>query len=354
EAHNLYGLMMNKAGFEGLKKAHPDARPWLLTRSGWAGVQRYAWNWTADSDSSWEMLQQTIPALLNLTLSGLYFSGSDIGGFNGHPDRELYIRWFQLAAFTPFFRLHYATSAPPREPWEYDQEVISIIRQLLILRYRLMPYLYTLAYQAAQDGTPMIRPMVWTTPDNPQVYSIDDQFFLGDIVLVAPVLTPGIQKRSVWLPIGEWVDFWTQQKYCGPGSITIDTNLEQIPLLIKCGHILPLADENVLHLLVFLPSTPSQSAQEKPDELYTDDGDGYGALRKDTFLLNVNDDGFEIKRSYTGEFTWPYESIKLNFIGRPITTIFVDGVQATLQGNALSVTDFELIQGVTIADRSEQ
>lgn len=347
EAHNLYGLMMNKAGFDGLQKAHPDRRPWLLTRSGWAGVQRYAWNWTADVDSSWTMLQQTIPALLNLSMSGLYFAGSDIGGFNGHPGRELYLRWFQLATFTPFFRLHCAMGLPAREPWQYDPEVIDIVRQFLLLRRQLLPYLYTLAYQAASEGRPLMRPMAWECPDDPDVYDIEDQFLLGDRILVAPVLSSGIENRSIWLPSGEWIDFWTHSAYSGPGIAKIETSLQQIPLLIKSGHLLPLEHDDELILLVFLPTKKIGSTLENTDLIYSDVGDGYGPSRIDSFHISIQADWFSINRTTSGEYEWPYQSIRFKFIGRRVKEISADGMKIPVIENSISLKHMHFLQGLT-------
>ena len=129
------------------RKYAPDKRPWIFSRSGWAGFQRYAWNWTGDVETSWEALQQTIPTILGLGLSGHAFSGVDIGGFSGSPGAELYLRWFQLATFLPFFRTHSAVGTKPREPWVFGEPYNTIIRNFLELRYKLIPYLYTLAWK---------------------------------------------------------------------------------------------------------------------------------------------------------------------------------------------------------------
>ena len=144
-AHNLYGLQMNRAGFEGFDRPSADRRPFLLTRSGWAGVQRYAWHWTGDTVSSWEDLQVTVPSLLGLSLSGILFSGSDIGGFNGHPDPDLYLRWFALACLVPFCRVHSAAHTRRRGTLALWARHVLRRPAALGLRQSLMPYLYTLS-----------------------------------------------------------------------------------------------------------------------------------------------------------------------------------------------------------------
>ncbi len=161
EAHNLYALLMARAGYEALRRLAPDRRPWLLTRSGWAGVQRYAWHWTGDTESSWQALRMTVRTVLGLSLSGIPFTGPDIGGFSGAPSPELFTRWFQMAAFMPFFRNHAAVGTPPREPWRFGEPYLEIARNFLQLRLHLDPYFYTLAWLAHTRGQPLVRPLFW-------------------------------------------------------------------------------------------------------------------------------------------------------------------------------------------------
>ncbi len=194
EAHNLYGLLMNRAGYEALKRTYPEMRPWILTRSGWAGIARYAWHWTGDIESSWECLKQTIPTLLGLGISGVPFSGSDIGGFLGDPEAEIFLRWFQLGAFTPFFRSHSALTASRREPWTFDPATLDSIRAALELRKNLLPYLYTLAWRTHKRGIPMMRPLFWENPEDENLCDVDDCFLLGSELLIAPVLEPGVEN----------------------------------------------------------------------------------------------------------------------------------------------------------------
>ena len=185
-AHNLYGLLMARASWEGFRKHAPERRPFLLTRSGHAGVQRYAWTWTGDVESTWEGLRTTLRALLGLSLSGVYFVGSDIGGFSGNPSPELYLRWFQMAALTPFFRLHAARWTKRREPWRFGEEVLEGVRRAMALRESLLPYLYTLAHRASREGKPLLRPLF--LEGGPYT---EEAFLLGEALLVAPVLEEG-------------------------------------------------------------------------------------------------------------------------------------------------------------------
>ncbi len=304
EGHNLYALLMNRAGFEAQRLYRPEKRPWNLTRSGWAGVQRYAWHWTGDVESSWPALRRTVAILLNLSLSGIYYSGSDIGGFSGHPDPELYLRWFQMAAFTPFFRLHSATGLPPREPWRFDHRTRERVRAAIRLRDRLLPYWYTLAWQAAEDGLPLLRPLFWDWPDNPDSWDVDDAFLLGDSLLVAPILEEGGRARDVLLPPGGWYDFWEERVYPAPGPERIAAPLERIPLFVRAGSALPLRSENgLLEVRLYAPLP----GDERPhtSHLYLDAGDGYGPSRLETFILQRRGETVHLTRQHAREFPAP-------------------------------------------------
>ncbi len=196
QAHNLYALLMNRSGFESLRHFRPAQRPWILSRSGWVSQTRYAWSWTGDTSTSWQSLRLTIPLVLGTGLSGQPYSGPDIGGFSGTPSAELYLRWFQLATFLPFFRTHSAHHTAQREPWVYGEPYTAIIRNYLRLRYRLLPYLYSLAWEISQNGQPFVRPLFWNEPRAAALWQIDDEFMLGDSLLIAPLLEEGRPRRT--------------------------------------------------------------------------------------------------------------------------------------------------------------
>ena len=174
EAHNAYGLLMDRTGYEALERLRPGHRPFVLSRAGWAGLQRWAWNWTADIESSWEGLRQQVATVIGLGLSGVPYSGSDIGGFSGVPSPELFVRWLELSVLQPFCRTHSVLGVPSREPWRFEQPYRSAIGELISLRYRLLPYLYTLAAEAAEAGHPLVRPLAW-----PAQMCIRDRFEVG-------------------------------------------------------------------------------------------------------------------------------------------------------------------------------
>ena len=239
QAHNVYGMLMVRATAEGLQRLRPDQRPFVLTRSGWAGVQRYAIAWTGDNQSTWEHLQLTLPMVMGLGLSGLGFTGADVGGFDGGASAELLVRWTQLGAFLPFFRNHSARWSNNQEPWAYGEPYLSLNRAAIELRYRLLPYLYTATWQHAQKGQPIVRPLVWSYTDDTQTHSLDDQFLCGDALLVAPVCAPGATSREVYLPAGDWFDFWTDGVHHGPLRLQAPAPLESIPVYVRAGTVLP-------------------------------------------------------------------------------------------------------------------
>jgi alpha-glucosidase len=277
EAHNLYALEMNRSGYAGLRKASPDKRPFILSRSGWAGSQRYAWGWTGDTESTWEALRQQIPTMIGLGLSGFPFSGPDIGGFNGAPSDELYLRWLQLSTFLPFCRTHSVAGVPLREPWKLPEFLRPYVAHYIRLRYRLLPYLYTLAHAASISGVPLVRPLGWSGDDGgnePLLWRIDNAFMLGESMLVAPITAPGRTSRLVHLPKGiwsPWLDDRLDNRYLGglrdtdedvqsesyrskrrgidrPDQmkggrvVRLPAPLENIPVLVRHGSILPLDD----------------------------------------------------------------------------------------------------------------
>lgn len=320
EAHNLYGLLMNQAAYEGLCQQRPDVRPFLLSRSGWAGLQRYAWNWTGDTESTWEALQQTIPTVLGLGLSGIPYTGPDIGGFSGRPSAELYTRWFQLATFLPFFRTHSAWDVPPREPWTWGEPVLSIVREFLRLRYRLMPYLYTLAWETSRTGHPLVRPLFWPDGRDPALWDVQDAFLLGEALLVAPVLEEGARSRRVTLPAGRWYDFWEEAVYRGPGTVSVPAPLECIPLLVRAGSVLPMEEEGRLALHLYPPE-----GSEGGGLLYSDAGDGYGPWRLERFHLRQTGDALEMAWETEGDYPFPWSDVRLFLHGVRAGRLWIDG-----------------------------
>ncbi|WP_433894086.1 glycoside hydrolase family 31 protein [Streptomyces sp. CA-111067] len=241
EAHNVYALMMARAGYEGLRGLRPEQRPFLFSRSGWVGMQRYGGSWSGDVATGWPGLRASLALVLGLGLCGVPYSGPDVGGFTGTPSPELYLRWYQLGGYLPFFRTHSAIDAGRREPWQFGPEVLEHARTALAERMRLMPYLETLANIAHRTGAPYVRPLWWNAPGDRALRDCSDAFLLGDALLVAPVLEPGSRSRAVRLPRGLWYDTVTGQPHRGPAQVLLDAPLGRIPVLARAGAVLPVA-----------------------------------------------------------------------------------------------------------------
>src|SRR5437764_11381293 len=276
EVHNLYGYGMARASYEGLRQYRSDTRPFVLTRSGFAGVQRWGACWMGDNTSWWEHLELAMPQLMNMGLSGVPFVGTDIGGFNGNASGELFARWMQFGALAPFCRGHSLSGTERHEPWSFGPRVEAICREFLRLRYQLLPYLYTLFWEASRRGTPVLRPLLYHFPDDPATYQLHDQVMLGPSLMVAPIYHPGREHRHVYLPEGAWYDWWTDELIAGPVHLLAYAPLERMPLYVRAGTIIPsgpdlrCADERPLD-----PLTPDLYPGNGAFTLYEDDGSSF-------------------------------------------------------------------------------
>ncbi|NES97480.1 MAG: glycoside hydrolase family 31 protein [Desertifilum sp. SIO1I2] len=320
EAHNLYGMLQAIAAYDALREYLPEIRPFVISRAGWAGLQRYAWTWTGDVQTSWEGLRQTVPTVLGMGLSGIPYTGPDIGGFKGNPSPELYLRWFQMAAFLPFCRTHSANNVKHRTPWMYGEPYLSLIRELLRLRYRLLPFFYTLAWEMTQTGHPMVRPLFWLDPTDVRLWSVDDAFLVGDALLVCPILAEGVRSRQVILPKGEWYPFWDDTPVSDSETLTLDAPLETIPLLVKAGTILAM-EENQQLILHLYPCTEGNCM----GQVYSDAGDGYGEWRVDRFQLHRTGAEITLIWQSEGNFEFPYHRVKLQFHGIQPQQVWIKG-----------------------------
>ncbi|MCT2594540.1 glycoside hydrolase family 31 protein [Streptomyces sp. N2-109] len=255
EAHNVYGLAMARAGHDALRELRPAERPFLFSRSGWAGMQRYGGAWSGAVRADWPGLRASLALVLGLGLCGVPYSGPDIGGFTGSPSPELYLRWFQLGAYLPLFRTHSAKGAGRRAPWEFGPEVLEGARAALERRERLLPYLVTLAHLAHRTGAPYARPLWWQHSRDRALRDCDDAFLLGDALLVAPVLEQGVVRRTVRLPRGRWYDTATGEAYEGPARVEIAAPPARIPVLARAGAAIPVAGaEGGTELEVWAPA----------------------------------------------------------------------------------------------------
>jgi alpha-glucosidase len=390
EGHNLYGLLMNRAGYNGLRAARPDSRPFIVSRSGWAGMQRYAWNWTGDAESTWASMRQQIATVVGLGLSGVPYSGSDIGGFSGVPDDELYLRWLQTSVCMPFCRTHSVLGVPPREPWCFEEPTRAVVTAWIRFRYRLLPYLYTLAHQAAESGVPLVRPLWWPAPDDDTGLDpaptgtggpdVDDAFFLGPSLLVAPVTSAGARQRTVALPAGRFVSLWGDEVVERRQAMLCAAPLERIPVLARVGSVVPLDDGwaepgGPCRLDGDGPSTmsggtaPSALALDhgprrlafhcwaddrgEAEGLCIDDaGDGHGPLRRDRVRVQGMAAGETARVAWerSGEFA-PPTSLRVVMHGLVAERASADGVSVPVTGGIVECGPFSelLLHGLAPA-----
>ncbi|TGJ79525.1 hypothetical protein E0Z10_g9236 [Xylaria hypoxylon] len=286
DVHNINGMTFHNATYEALlsRKKGELRRPFVLTRSFYAGSQRVGAMWTGDNQASWEHLGAAIPMILNQGVSGFPFAGADVGGFFGNPEAELQSRWYQAGAFYPFFRGHAHIDARRREPYLLTEPYRTIVTSALRLRYSLMPSWYTAFHQAHRDGSPIIRPMYWTHPSSEDGFGIDNQFFVGSTgILVKPVIEKGKTTEDVYIPDGEaYYNYFTyQQLPTAKGkTLTIDAPIESIPILMRGGHIFPRRDipRRSVQLMKFDDYTLVVAVSKDgtaEGQLYVDDGDSF-------------------------------------------------------------------------------
>lgn len=238
EMHNVYGHNMAKATYQGLRKLD-EKRPFIITRACYAGSQKYATVWTGDNQSLWNHLKMAIPQQCNLGLSGMNFMGTDVGGFGADTTPELMARWVQVGCFSPLFRNHCAFGCRSQEPWRFEKEITDIYRKYVELRYELIPYFYDLMRNCEKTGAPILRPLVFHYPQDKNVRNLNDEFMVGEELLVAPVTEQGATARMVYLPEGTWYDYWTREKVEGGRRFIKEAPLDTCPIYVKSGSVLP-------------------------------------------------------------------------------------------------------------------
>ena len=290
EMHNVYGMLNSRATYEGLLRLEPDVRPFVLTRASYAGGQRYAATWTGDNTSSWNHLRLSVSMLANLGLSGFALSGDDIGGFQGSgPSPELLTRWIQIGAFNPVFRDHAATGKVAQEPWVGGSEQEAIRRRYIEERYRLLPYIYTLAEEYSRTGLPLLRPVFLEFPRQlgaeGYLGGTADQFMLGAALLVAPAAEPeSPYPYEITLPGSGWFNYWTGRRL-DTAKLTQTPRLDELPVFVRPGSILP--RQPLVQSTAERPQGPLELAvYPGPDchgEIYLDDGVSF-AYRRGAYL----------------------------------------------------------------------
>ncbi|ODA82453.1 hypothetical protein RJ55_00960 [Drechmeria coniospora] len=286
DVHNLNGLTFHNATFQALlsRKKGELRRPFVLTRAFYAGSQRYGAMWTGDNLASWDHLAASIPMILNQGIAGYPFAGADVGGFFGNPEKDLLARWYQAGAFYPFFRGHAHIDSRRREPYLLGEPFTSIATSALRLRYSLLPSWYTAFFHANRDGSPIVRPMFWTHPTEEGGFAVDDQMFVGSTgLLVKPIVEQDKVSTDIWIPDDEvYYEYATYNalKTVKGGRLTVEAALDQIPLIMRGGHIFPRRDipRRSSALMRFDDYTLVVSVSKSggaEGELYADDGDSF-------------------------------------------------------------------------------
>ncbi len=337
KGHNVYGSLMAKSTNQGLKKYKKNKRAFTITRSAYAGVQKDACVWTGDNVASWEHLKIANIQCQRLSTSGVSFAGSDVGGFIGTPSAELYTRWVQMAVFHPFFRTHSSGDHGDKEPWISDEFHTAIIKRFIEFRYELLPYIYSAFWKYTTKGIPIIKSLNLIAPEDHEASYREEEFLFGDRLLVIPVSEENIEKRKLYLPDGTWYNYWTDECVAGNQEIEVATPIDQIPLFVKCGTILPKQppmqytdefDFRELTLEIYF------SNEEQEMEIYEDSGDGYdyqnGVYTIRRFTTLKTSTSYIINQFIEGEYDSCYEYFRFVFHQFPSTSVFlVDGENFT-------------------------
>jgi len=325
-SRSLQALLMTRATYEEQARAQPDERVFTVTRAGCPGIQRYAQTWTGDNTTSWHTLRWNIRMGLTMSLSGMFNTGHDIGGFAGPvPDAELLVRWMQSGALNPRCIMNsWKADGRTNTPWLHP-EATPIIRDTIRLRYRLLPYLYTQYWHAHRDGLPILWPTFFEFEDDRQAFADCDEFMVGPAVLVAPVVANGQRERALYLPghadgSTEWFDFHTGRRYAGRERIVVDAPLERLPLFVRAGSVLPMT--GATDFLAALHDEPSRVLRVYPQaagapaaesDLYEDDGLSNAHATGAWTLLRFALSGTQLSIERTGNFDLPYRGGRIEF-----------------------------------------
>jgi alpha-glucosidase len=339
KAHNIYGTQMARATYEGVKKYSYPKRPFVITRSAYSGAQRYSSSWTGDNQATWEHLWLANMQMQRLAISGMSFSGSDIGGFAYQPTPELFARWVQLGVFHPFCRVHSSGDHGEQEPWSFGDEVAEVVKKFVEIRYQLLPYIYTMFYKYVNDGDPMLQPLVYYDQEDTQTHYRADEFLFGSQILVCPIQEANAKGRRLYLPKGNWYNFWNNKIEAGKHEFWIDVAFDEMPIFIKEGAIIPKypIQQYVGEKIIDQVTLDVYYKLGKEKSLFYDDAhDGYdynkGRFALKTFRLNGKENELIIQCHTDGNFNSTYNYFLLNLIGLPfeIKALEVDNETITL------------------------
>ncbi len=301
---NPYSLLVSKSVYEGRREEFGDERVFNLTRSAYAGQQRYGvTSWSGDVAGTWEQLAEQIPAGLNFSMAGVPYWTHDIGGFfrdsqslnpiyddqyTNKEYRELLARWFQFGAFSPIFRIHGYKSET--EVWRYGKEFENIARKYIYLRYNLLPYIYSQAWRVTKDSRLFISPLAYSYPDDKRTWDIKDQYLFGESIMVCPVVEYEARTKRIYLPEGEWFNFWSDERFEGGREIEVSAKLDELPLMVKAGSIIPLGAR--VQYVDQPTNEPTRlkiyGGKDASYELYFDAGESYEYESGEYSILSIN------------------------------------------------------------------
>ena len=327
KAHNVYGMQMARASYHGVKKNIFPRRPFLISRSGYSGLQRYAAVWTGDNLATWEHLWIANIQCQRLSVSGISFCGSDIGGFIGQSNGELFTRWMQMAVFHPFFRTHSSGDHGDQEPWSFGEPYTAAIKEAIELRYKLLPYIYTAFWRHVESGTPVLRPLTFLDQTDSETFYRMEEFGVGANLVVCPVHEAAIAGRKLYLPKGNWYNYWNDELVEGGEEFWVDVSLNKFPLFVKEGATIPhypvmqyVGEKKieVLDLHIYYGKGPYTS------ELYEDAGEYYdykqGNFTLRTFSIDSSSSSdFNVHQRSKGRYNSEYTEYRLIFHGLPFS-----------------------------------
>ena len=341
KAHNVYGMQMARATYHGLKKYSYPKRPFVITRAAYSGTQRYTSTWMGDNVATWEHLAIANNQAQRMAMSGFSFAGSDIGGFAEQPQGELFARWIQLGIFHVFCRVHSSGDHGDQEPWVFGDEITDIVRKFVEIRYQLLPYLYTAFWKHINNGTPILKSLVLFDQEDPHTHYRSDEFVYGEHILVCPIQEPNAKGRRMYIPRGNWYNFWTDEVVEGGKEMWVDADLDSMPIFIKEGAVIPkypvqqyVGEKNFDEITL---DAYYKIGKEK-SELYDDAHDGYdyrkGRYSLRTFKLTGKKKEFILQQHKEGKFDAPYSNFKIKFHNLPFTVkkVQIDNVDIELNG----------------------
>ncbi len=353
KAHNIYGMQMARATYQGLKKFAYPKRPFVITRAAYSGTQRYTSTWTGDNVATWDHLAIANAQAQRMCMSGFSFVGSDIGGFAEQPNGELYTRWIQLGVFHPFCRTHSSGDHGEQEPYSFDENVTNIVRKFIEIRYQLLPYLYTTFWRYINEGIPILKSLVLFDQDDTQTYHRNDEFIFGEKILVCPILESSAKGRRMYIPKGKWYNWWNNDLIIGGEEVWVDADIDSMPIFIKEGAIIPkypiqqyvgekAIDQLKLEVFYKLGNEKSQ--------VYEDAHDGYdykkGKYSLRNFSLVGKEDSVTIQQFKSGTYIPSYLTFEMKLYGLPFSI-----KKVVIDNEEIDISNLDLDEPVLIISK---